>query len=63
MKNQYTVIYGVPCKEIKVLERDKYGARIEYKVKHGRKSHKCWLDYGTILKSKVLTEIVGVKHA
>ena len=58
MKQKYVVIYGVPCKNIQVLTCDKYGVRIQYTVKHGRKSSKCWIDYRDVSASPVLTNIV-----
>ncbi len=55
-KELFAIIYGVPCKDITVYGYDKYGAYIKYRVKRGRKVHKCWIDLTTLryLKSEGL---------
>ena len=47
MKTKYAWIYDVECKGITVTGWDKYGAYIQYKVRNGRKVHKCWIDLNT----------------
>ena len=58
MKSKFVIIYGVECKNVQILARDKYGARIQYKVKHGRKLQKTWIDYEMIFNSPVLSDLL-----
>ena len=51
---KYAMIYGVLCRSIEILEQDRYGVRIQYKVKNGRKIHKCWVDYPTVYGDSVM---------
>lgn len=57
---KYTMLYGVPCKIIEVLTPpDKYGlVRVSYKIKHGKKLHKLWIDqlqlHGIDLLKKII---------
>lgn len=57
-KQKYVTIYGVDCRNIHILEVDKWGARFEYQVKYGRKMFRCWLDHATIGNSQVLSDLV-----
>lgn len=55
--NKYVVIYGVECRDVKILDVDKYGLRIQYKVKRGRKILKCWIDFDMVNNSPVLSDL------
>lgn len=57
MSKKYSVIYGVDCRDVRILSTDKQGAWISYKVKSGRKVHKCWIDLDMIGNSPVLYDL------
>ena len=56
-KTQYVTIYGVDCRDVKILESDNYGVWISYHVKHGRKVQKCWIDFAMLFNSPVLADL------
>lgn len=58
MNVKYVSIYGVDCRNVRILETDRYGVRIEYRVKFGRKIHKCWIDYDMIGNSPILSDLL-----
>lgn len=54
---KYTEIYGVDCRNARILETDNYGARLQYQVKHSRKLQTIWLDYAMIFNSPALADL------